>query len=214
MERLKKEKLVRANIQEGVFNHWSAKRFITPSGKMEFYHEEFVPSGDELPVFRKLLQSTDSPLGAKYPLRFFTANNRYFMHTMFANEPSILEQYMKEPRVNINPTDARARNISDGDVVSIFNDLGNCKVKAQVSEDVPPGVIMLPHGWWPKQCIEGHLQNLVPSIATLETRDKTREIYYALTLERDKKGFKALPEAIFAYSPDTIYDCLCEVKKS
>ena len=75
--------------------------------------------------------------------------------------------------------------------------------------------VNVPHGWWPKQYIEGHHGNLIPSICTLEIRDKSREIYWDLAYERWKQGIGGqYPETILAYSPDNLFDCLCEVKKA
>lgn len=214
VERLKKEKIVRANVPGGVSNRWSLKKFMTPSGRLEFYNEDLIPAGDALPVFREQLESPRSALAEQYPLVFNTTNNRHFMHSMFANDPKMLEQYMKEPHLRINNIDAQKRNIADGDVVSVYNDRGSFKVKARICEDVPAGVVHIPHGWWPKQFIEGHLQNIVPSLATPEIRDKAREIYWSLSREREEASPIPILDSQFAYSPDTIFDCLCEVKRA
>jgi anaerobic selenocysteine-containing dehydrogenase len=214
LERLKKEKIVRANVPHGLFNPWLPKGFLTPSGRLEFYNEELLPAGDALPVFREQLESPRSPLAEKYPLAFITANNKYFIHTLFANDSKMLEKYLKEPHISINPHDAEKRNILAGDVVSVFNDRGSCKVKALISEAVPPGVVNIPNGWWPRQFIEGHHQNLLLPISSLEVRDETREIFWDLALERSGSGMGEFPETIFGYSPDTLFDCLCDVKKS
>ncbi|MDA3642981.1 molybdopterin-dependent oxidoreductase [Saccharopolyspora indica] len=50
--------------------------------------------------------------------------------------------------IRIHPRDAAARGISDGDVVRVFNHLGACLAGARVSEDVRPGVVVLPTGAW------------------------------------------------------------------
>jgi len=213
LERLKKEKIVRANVPEGLFNPWLPKGFLTPSGRLEFYNEELLPAGDALPVFREQLESPRSPLAGKYPLAFITANNKYFIHTLFANDSKMLEKYLKEPHISINPHDAERRNISDGDVVSVFNERGSFKVKALISETVPPGVVNIPNGWWPRQFIEGHHQNLLLPLSSLEVRDESREIFWDLALERSGSGMGEFPETIFGYSPDTLFDCLCDVKK-
>ncbi|MFC1944059.1 molybdopterin-dependent oxidoreductase [Chloroflexota bacterium] len=212
-ERLKKEKMVRANVPQGIPFPRAPKRYRTPSGRLEFYNEELVPAGDELPIFREQMESPRSALAKRYPLVLITANNRYFVHTMFANEPKILEQYMKEPHLSINPVDAEERNIADGDVVSAHNDRGRFVAKALVSETVPPGVVNIPHGWWPTQYIEGHPHNLVQSVSSMEFRDESREIYWDLAWEKSGAGKKGFPETLLAYSPDTLFDCLCEVVK-
>ncbi|MFA4836227.1 MAG: molybdopterin-dependent oxidoreductase, partial [Dehalococcoidia bacterium] len=172
VKRLKAEKMVRANVPEGLFLPWAPKMFPTPSGRLELYNEELLASGDALPVFQEQAESPRSSLAEKYPLAFITANNRYFIHTLYANDPEILKLYLKEPHLSINPEDARMRNISGGDLVKAYNDRGSLKVKALISETVPPGVVNIPNGWWPKQFIEvGHPANLIQPVSSLEFRD-------------------------------------------
>jgi anaerobic selenocysteine-containing dehydrogenase len=207
-ERLKKEKMIRANIPRVIHHPFLDKKFLTPSGRLEFYTEELVPAGDGLPVFREHLESPRSDLAKKYPLVFNTANNKYFLHTLMPNEPSIQKAYRTEPYLSINPKDAEKRGIKEDDVVIVYNDRGSCKVKATVSDLVTPGVVHVPHGWWPKQFIEGHSSNLLLSVTSPEIRDKARDIFWEMTSER-KSG-----AARWNGSPDIYFDCLCEVKKA
>jgi anaerobic selenocysteine-containing dehydrogenase len=213
LERLKKEKIILAHGQEGVVHPFLDKKFPTPSGRIEFYNEELVPAGDALPVFREQLESPRSGLAEKYPLLFYTANNKFFVHSIFANDPLMLECCETEPHLRINPQDAKRRNVGHGDVVRVYNGRGSCTVKASVTEEVPPGVVHLPHGWWPSQYREGHVQNLIPSVASEETRDEAREIYWSVALQRSRSR-PGPPDTVFAYSPDTLSDCLCEVEKA
>ncbi len=215
LERLKQEKMIRANVPNEIFHPFLDKKFPSPSGRIEFYNEELVPAGDGLPVFREQFESPRSALAKKYPLVFITANNKFFMHSILANDPLVLKSYKKEPYISINPLDAKKRGIKEDDLVIVYNDRGSLKVKAMMSEVVPLGVVNLPHGWWPKQFIEGHLANLIPSLSSAETRDEAREIYYSVADEREKQAgpTTAFTETLFGYSPDTLFDCLCEVKK-
>jgi molybdopterin-containing oxidoreductase family molybdopterin binding subunit len=213
LERLKKEKMVRANVSSEIYHRFLDKKFTTPSGRIELYNEELISVDDALPVFREQIESPRSALAKEYPLTFNTANPKYFMHTMFANETSILKAFESEPHVSLNFQDAQKRNINEGDIVEVYNGRGSCKVKATISKAVPPGVVHIPHGWWPEHFIEGHPANLLLSLASSETKDESREIYYKVA-EQVAVGKVGLPETRHAYSPDTIFDCLCEVKKS
>lgn len=59
-----------------------------------------------------------------------------------------LNQALQLP-VWIHPIDAAARNISDGDVVRLFNDRGSCLAGARVTDAIMAGVIKLSTGaWW------------------------------------------------------------------
>jgi biotin/methionine sulfoxide reductase len=53
----------------------------------------------------------------------------------------------REP-ILINPTDATARGIADGDVVRVFSPRGACLAGAVVSAAVRPGVVQLATGAW------------------------------------------------------------------
>lgn len=48
----------------------------------------------------------------------------------------------------INPADAAARGIADGDVLRVFNDRGQILVGAKVSDAVMPGAIQIYEGGW------------------------------------------------------------------
>ena len=48
----------------------------------------------------------------------------------------------------INPLDANPRNISNGDVVRIFNERGEVWINAKVTPRIIPGVVALSEGAW------------------------------------------------------------------
>jgi anaerobic selenocysteine-containing dehydrogenase len=47
----------------------------------------------------------------------------------------------------VNPVDAEARHISDGDLVSVKSKVGLIELPVSLSDDMMPGVISIPHGW-------------------------------------------------------------------
>jgi anaerobic selenocysteine-containing dehydrogenase len=47
----------------------------------------------------------------------------------------------------IHPDDAEARDIADGDAVRIASRIGEVEVAAEITSDIMPGVVSLPHGW-------------------------------------------------------------------
>jgi anaerobic dimethyl sulfoxide reductase subunit A len=52
-------------------------------------------------------------------------------------------------RLFINPLDAGARKIRNGDRVRVFNDRGATVVACRVTPRIMPGVVALPQGaWW------------------------------------------------------------------
>lgn len=55
---------------------------------------------------------------------------------------------LRSPKLALNPTDAAARGIRDGDAVRVFNDLGEVHVPVRVVDSMRPGVVSLPKGMW------------------------------------------------------------------
>ena len=51
-------------------------------------------------------------------------------------------------RVTLNADDARARGISDGDKVRVFNGRGEIRLPAEVTERIMLGVVDVPQGAW------------------------------------------------------------------
>ena len=54
----------------------------------------------------------------------------------------------------MHPSDAEARGIAHGDIVRLFNDRGEVKMKAFVTEGIMPGVTASQAGWTPDHSIE------------------------------------------------------------
>jgi len=54
------------------------------------------------------------------------------------------------PFIEINPADAAARGIQDGDMVRAFNERGSCTLHAVVTTRAREGVVVSPSVWWNK----------------------------------------------------------------
>lgn len=61
--------------------------------------------------------------------------------------------------LEISPTDAAPRGIGDGDVVRIWNELGEVKCRARVTSDVAVGTVSLPKGLWSHNTLSGTTAN-------------------------------------------------------
>ncbi|HTV12458.1 MAG TPA: molybdopterin-dependent oxidoreductase [Acidimicrobiales bacterium] len=147
------------------------KQFPTKSGKIEFYVEMLVPYGQEIAVHQEPIEaSPTNPLYKKYPLVFLSTHTRFRTHSQYVDLP-----WLKEVNnggngfLEINPRDAAHRHIDDGDIVRIFNDRGQMKVRARLTESMKPGVVNCYQGGWDtikvKHYIEGHPNNLTHQIA-------------------------------------------------
>jgi len=146
------------------------KQFPTPSGKIEFYVEMLVPYNQQLAEHQEPVEaSPTNALYKKYPLVFLSTHTRFRTHSQYVNLP-----WLKEINnggmgfLEINPVDAAARGITDGAVVRIFNDRGEMKVKARLTQAMKPGVVNCYQGGWVtlavQHYIEGHPNNLTHQI--------------------------------------------------
>jgi molybdopterin-containing oxidoreductase family molybdopterin binding subunit len=147
------------------------KQFPTKSGKIEFYVEMLVPFGQEVCEHQEPIEaSPTNPLYSKYPLVFLSTHTRFRTHSQYVNLPWLKEiNNGGQGFLEINPVDAQSRGIRDGDVVRIFNDRGQLKVRARLTESMKPGVVNCYQGGWDtiqvKHYIEGHPNNLTHQIA-------------------------------------------------
>jgi anaerobic selenocysteine-containing dehydrogenase len=67
----------------------------------------------------------------------------------------------------MNPADARARALAEGDLVRVYNDLGEVCVGLRLTDDVRPGVVCLPKGLWRASTANGSTATaLVPDDLT------------------------------------------------
>jgi molybdopterin-containing oxidoreductase family molybdopterin binding subunit len=154
------ERLKKGPVQAQLSN---VPPFFTPSGRMEFYCEKLVELGQELPCYLEPLESARKPLAQRYPLIFMTTHTRFRTHSTLANV-GWLRDLEPEPMLEMNPVDAEARSIRDGDVVCAFNDRGRLKLKAKIHQGISPGVVNVTQGWWPEHFLEGNHQNLTHSV--------------------------------------------------
>ncbi|MEI7970200.1 MAG: molybdopterin oxidoreductase family protein [Betaproteobacteria bacterium] len=150
--------------------HWAPFAdggFPTPSGKCEFFSERARAAGlDPLPDYTPPLENrlSNVQLAARYPLAFLSPPARHFLNTSFANLPFALAAE-QAPRLEIHPGDAVPRGISDGTAVRVFNDRGSITLRARITEDARPGVVVTPSIWWRKLSPDGRNANDLTSQA-------------------------------------------------
>lgn len=124
--------------------------FGTPSGKVEFTSTLLEKAGfDALPVYREPQWSPVSTPGIArdYPLILTSgARTRNFTHS----QGRLLTRLIKrepDPRVQINPVDAAAREIEEGEWIEISSPVGKVEMRAWLTDEVAPGVVQAVHGW-------------------------------------------------------------------
>jgi anaerobic selenocysteine-containing dehydrogenase len=77
------------------------------------------------------------------------------------------EQRERAAILQMHPSDAEARGLSQDDPVRVFNDLGEVQVPVGINRDIRPGTVSLPKGLWRKSTYNGSTSNaLVPDSLT------------------------------------------------
>ena len=156
---IKKEHGIGPN-EGGLSWFWAAADGLeTPSGKIEFVSSriaELDPDNEERPPLAKWIshsEQQDSPKAREYPLAVMSNHPRFRFHVQGDDIDWIREiakvhgpdGYLYEP-CWINPVDAEARGISDGDVIMVQNERGAVLVGAVVTERIIPGALSIDHG--------------------------------------------------------------------
>ena len=144
--------------------------FVTTSGRAEFYLEDVAPGFDAtepldtrllaLPFYEEPIEAYESnPLREKYPITIMTHRVKFKVHTAFAKCPWFIE-LQPEPTVQMNPEDAAARGIADGDYVRLYNDRGEVVMRAWLDAGMRPGVTWTEHTWLEDQYVAGAYSSL------------------------------------------------------
>ncbi|MBM9604165.1 molybdopterin-dependent oxidoreductase [Desulfopila inferna] len=131
---------------------WHEKKFATPSGKYEFSSDLAAEYGHtRLPEHKSRRKAYDA-------FRVLTPHTQFGLHSQFVNI-DYMEDFNKEPFVYMHPAAARARKISDGDMVKVFNKVGSVTVKAKLTNTVAEDVLLMYEAWFKKANF--NVQNLV-----------------------------------------------------
>jgi anaerobic selenocysteine-containing dehydrogenase len=142
VQMLKEGPVIAPGLQEIAF---SDHEFSTPGGKINLRSDELSERWgvDPLPSysdpFSKITGSGD--------YIFLTPNNRNRIHSQFGNL-EIIKENDHEPLIEISASDAAKMEISDGDMIRIFNEKGEVSAKANVNFRIIEGCLSLPNGWW------------------------------------------------------------------
>lgn len=125
----------------------------TPSGKIEIYSATIDKMHYEdckaIPTWMPPYEWYRGPEAKKYPISLNTSHPINRLHSQLDNTP-LRKKYAVADReaILIHPDDAKARGISNGDLVRAFNDRGQILVGAVVTKDIRPGVVRISEGAW------------------------------------------------------------------
>ena len=82
------------------------------------------------------------PLTAAHPLTLISPASGKTINSIMA------EITLPAVALTMHSSDAAARSLSDGEVVRVFNELGEIEVPVRVADEVRPGVVWMPKGAW------------------------------------------------------------------
>ncbi|MGB8981633.1 MAG: DMSO/selenate family reductase complex A subunit [Anaerolineales bacterium] len=142
----------------------------TPSGKIEIFSKQLFERNnpEEIPPIPKYIQEWESPFTTentesteknkkisvgsvhsvvkKYPLQAIGHHTLHRVHSTHDNNDWLEEAFPQ--RVFINPIDAEARGIKDGDEVKVYNARGALILPCRLTPRILPGVVDIPQGAW------------------------------------------------------------------
>jgi anaerobic dimethyl sulfoxide reductase subunit A len=124
-------------------------RFTTPSGKIEIYSMPLAAKPDyyglgHIPAVPTWIEPLTPE--QRFPLMLCSPKSRARTHSIHGNQPQLAR--VDPDDVWMNPVDATARNISNGDRVRVFNDRGATVLPVKVTRRIMPGIVSIKEGAW------------------------------------------------------------------
>ena len=125
-----------------IAHDWQGQQFKTPSGKLEFYSEQLAKQGlPPMPDWEP--DPIEAVEAARWPLRLLTAPGYFQAHTAFSGV-GFLRTREGKPFCILHPEDAARRGLKDGDEVRLSNDRGTIGLVLKVSDEIQPGIVLVP----------------------------------------------------------------------
>ena len=173
IERLRQDGYARLNVGDAHCRRpHEFGGFETPSKKCEFVSSVAAKGSEVVSFLRQGFDGAQSrqpidPLPnyeprehGPLPLVLISPKSHSFLNSCYANLPR-QRRLAGSQTVSIHPVDAAQRSISDGELVQIFNDLGEVNATAHVTTDTLPGVVVIAHGYWLDDASHGRSVNVL-----------------------------------------------------
>lgn len=117
--------------------------FATPSGKVELYSSVLEELGcDPLPYYRNI-EVCDA-----YPLKLFVGLREPQFFQSGQRHNRVLRKGNKFPRTFMHANDAEKYGLKEGDWATVETVAGKIHMLVTYREEIPEGLIRIPHGWW------------------------------------------------------------------
>jgi anaerobic selenocysteine-containing dehydrogenase len=135
------------------------QEFRTPSGKLEFYSGRLAATGRApMPDWRP--DPEEERERARWPLRLLTAPGYFQSHTAFSGV-AFLRRREGEPACILHPEEAEKRGLADDMRVRLVNDRGAVGLRLRISDEAPPGVVLVPGQRPDRETVAGTVNMLV-----------------------------------------------------
>lgn len=186
----------------------------TPSGFIEISSRTIESFGyDDCgahPVWmEKQERSHGGPGSDRFPLWLQSCHPDQRLHSQMCESDEYRATYTVQGRepCYMNPSDAAARGIKDGDLIRVYNDRGQLLAGARLSDNFPPGVVRIQEGAWygPVDASVGALDTYGdPNTLTLDTgTSKLAQATSANTCQVEMEPFKGDAPAVTAFGGPT-----------
>jgi formate dehydrogenase alpha subunit len=114
-------------------------------GTSTLYKEKFNTLSGKAKIYPVEYQSQSEQPNEEYPLVMNTGRNLYQYHSSTMTRKSdVLNSYLNESYVLVNPVDAKKYNIQDRSKVKVISPRGNLVTTAIVSDEVLSGEVFMP----------------------------------------------------------------------
>lgn len=91
-----------------------------------------------------------APVDADKPLLMISpATDKAISSTLYENLPAATGT------LTISPADAKSRNLTNGQIAKAYNSFGSVLINIIISPEIPPGVVMIPKGYWKSASHDG-----------------------------------------------------------
>ncbi len=115
---------------------------LTRRAQFLIEHEWFIEADEHLPRFKEA-----PAMGGNYPFQVTSGHNRWSIHSLNTATEMMLNTHRGEPHLVMNRHDAESLGIADNDMVRVFNDQGEYRVAALLSNGPQPGQVVMYNGF-------------------------------------------------------------------
>ncbi len=216
MADLKENPVIRCQSPEGIMDSFKPLVFMTESGRINIWADEWAEIGEACAVYRPSLAFPRTGENGQ-PYQFFSGRQRFFMQSMFTDDPLMRELSGGRPYARMNPADAAREGLRTGDEIEISNEYGHMRCPVEADEAVPPGTVHAWFGWRARAYDEGTYAELTVPCGGDEAYDDVAKYWWRHAVEHnavDALGASSMGSMALAYgSWDTLWDVSCSVRK-